>query len=413
MRVLIVNDLYGRSSAAGVAVNTARALSESGEDIHFLASVQVKNDAGVFDEKGLKVHRVYTPPYPVRFKAWKSLNNPPAVASLVDTVRNIKPDIVHFHNLHIHFSYACLKAVKRLETPVILTVHDVMPFCYQKMFCFLDKDIIPGADIDYKASLFKCLFCARFRFNPFRNISIRKIISSYADRVVAVSNPMKQALLQNRIPVHEVIYNGIDCDEWKPGMGLSSTFRKRFGLEGAKVVLYGGRLDHLKGALHLIRACASIVETIPELKLLIPGEGGEFKHEMEAEAEKCGIKDILVFTGWLDGDELKAAYETCDLVASPSLCFESFNLINLEGMAMEKPVVTSFFGGPSEIVVNGITGCHVNPLNESELADIIAGILRNPQKAVDMGKAGRKRVEKLFNIKNTANMTRKLYEILV
>lgn len=394
-------------------MRTAEALAGLGAKVHFLATVQRPDESRTFESKGVKVQLLHTPPYPVRWRAYRSLNNRPAVRAFEEAASRIEAEVIHFHNLHIHFSYAALEGASKLRRPVVLTVHDVMPFCYQKMFCFVNESLTAGQPTDYRAGFWRCLRCTRFRFNPFRNRVIRAKISRYADRVAAVSTPMKEALEQNGIPVHEVIHNGIDLDQWKPPEDGGASFRKRFGLEGGKVVLYGGRLDPLKGGLHLVRAAARVKKDVPALKLLLPGEGDRFRAEMLSLARSLDLEESLIFTGWLEGDDLKGAYAAADAVASPSLCFESFNLINLEGMAMAKPVVTSFFGGPAEVVLDGETGYLINPLDETGLADKIALLLLSEEKASEMGRAGRRRAERMFDIKKTARETMALYETLL
>jgi glycosyltransferase involved in cell wall biosynthesis len=99
-------------------------------------------------------------------------------------------------------------------------------------------------------------------------------------------------------------------------------------------------------------------------------------------------------------------------VASPSLCFESFNLMNLEGMAMGKPVITSYFGGPSEVVLDGITGVLVNPLDRKRLTRGIIDLLTNDAKARNMGKAARRRAEEDFHIRIAGRKIMRLYRFL-
>ncbi len=410
MRVLIVNDLYSPSSAGGVAKSTAEALAALGFDVHFLATVQGAEEAGEFEANGVKVSLVHVPPYPIRWKAYLSLNNRSAVKAFRIHAKRIGARIIHFHNLHIHFSYAALRSAAETGARVVFTVHDVMPFCYQKMFCFLDETLEPGKPVDYRARLFRCARCARLRFNPLRNTLIRSLVSRFPDRVVAVSSPMGDALQQNGIRVDSIIHNGIDCRSWQPDEEGGAEFRERFGLKGCKVVFYGGRLDYLKGGLHMVRAVAALKPGMADVKLLVPGEGGRFRGEMVSMAASHGIEDALVFPGWLEGDDLKKAYAACNVVVSPSLCFESFNLINLEGMAMGKPVISSFFGGPSEVVAHNETGFLVNPLDERLLSEKTGLLLSNENLARRMGSAGQKRAKEMFRIEKTAKKTAMLYE---
>ena len=126
-----------------------------------------------------------------------------------------------------------------------------------------------------------------------------------------------------------------------------------------------------------------------------------------------GGQERRSFPGWITAEALRAAYGAATLVAAPSLCCESFNLMNLEGMAMGKPVITSFFGGPSEVVSHAETGFHVNPMNECDLSEKIARILGDETLAMRMGAAGRERAETLFDIKNTGKRLISLYERLL
>jgi glycosyltransferase involved in cell wall biosynthesis len=412
MKILIVNDSYSRSSAAGAAVQGAEALAARGAEVHFLATVQNREEARRFEAGGVHVDLAYVPPYAIRWRAYRSINHPPAVRVFEKVAANLRPQIIHFHNLHIHFSYAALRAAKRTGSPVVFTVHDVMPFCYQKMFCFLDEGLTREHPPSYRATFTRCLACTRFRFNPLRNRLIRNRITRFVDRVVAVSTPMRAALIENRIPVHEVIPNGIDCASWTPPEDGGLADKRKLGLEECKVIFHGGRLDPLKGGLHLVRAAGALRSRIPGLKLLVPGEGRLFQKEMADLAERLDVKDALVLPGWLEGDDLKAAYGAADVVASPSLCFESFNLINLEGMAMGKPVLSSFFGGPAEVVVDGVTGYLVNPLNEKELSDKLGALLLDGELRKRMGRAGRKRAEEAYSIENTGEKIIALYKNL-
>lgn len=410
MKSLFVNDEYSRASAAGAAVTMAEAVAKEGVEVFFLAAVQEAGEARSFEANGVKVRLEHVKPYNLRWRSFKIVNNKPAVRAFRKVLDEVKPDVVHFHNVHIHFSFACLKEAKDAGYPVVLAVHDVMPFCNHKMYCFLHEGLTPERPVDYSARFFECLKCQRFRFNPFRNRVLRGILTRHVDAVVPVSEPMGHALEQNGIPYHEVIHNGIDCDDWKPWDEGGTAFRKKHGLQGSKLILHGGRLSYHKGSLHLVRCMTDVLKVVPEAKLLVLGKEGPGLKEIIGEAERAGVKESLAIPGWLDSEALRSAYAAADLVASPSLCFESFNLMNLEGMAMGKPVVASFFGGPSEVVLDGVTGFLVNPLDEKSLSEKINLVLRDADGARRMGEAGRKRAEEGFHIKMAGRKIIRLYQ---
>lgn len=409
MRILVANDLYGPSSAAGVAVSQARALARRGHEVHFAATRQ-QGRSETFDEEGVRVHLLRTFSYDLRFRAWVSLYNPSALGAFTRLVRELAPDVVHFHNVHIHLSYRSFQRARSAGAAVVWTVHDVMPFCFQKMFCFVREDLRPdGPPISFKAPMPKCIPCARFRYNPLRNPWIRRHARRYVDRIVAVSAEMARALGENGITASTVVFNGLDLALAADG-DEAAAFRRRHGLEGRKVVLYGGRLDHRKGASHLVRAMARVRRRVPEAALLVVGSAhGGYERRLVDEARALGLGDALVVTGWLEGRELLAAYAAADVVCTPSLIFESFGLINAEGMRAGRPAVTSFFGGPRDVVEHGRTGYHVNPLDVEELARRLADLLEDDRLRRRMGEAARKRVEERFDLERTVDRLVEVY----
>ncbi|HEX5010984.1 MAG TPA: glycosyltransferase family 4 protein [Planctomycetota bacterium] len=409
MKVLVANDLYGRSSAAGVAVRLAEGVAARGVETTFLATVQKQDQARRFRENGVDVRLEYTPPYDGRWRAWRSLDNPAGVAAMKSAVAEVRPDVVHVHNLHIHLSYAALAAARAGGARTILHVHDIMPVCHQKMFCHLDERLQPGDPVVYRNGPVKCALCVRGRYNPLRNATIRRVLARDVDRLVAVSDEMGAALAQNGIGPCTTIWNGMEFGD-EPPAAVVEALRERLGLRGRRVVFYGGRLDRLKGGLELVRALEIVRRDVPGTVLLTVGEAlPGFYGEMQALARNLGMADALVSAGWLHGDELAAAYRLADVVATPSLCFESFGLVNLEAMAARRPVVASFWGGPSDVVVDGVTGFLVNPLHVATLAARLLAILLDPQLAARLGEAGRTRAEAVFGLSAQVERTLRLY----
>ena len=123
-----------------------------------------------------------------------------------------------------------------------------------------------------------------------------------------------------------------------------------------------------------------------------------------------GIKDKLIFTGWLMGDLLKSAFNACDIVAVPSICFDSFPTVNLEAMACHKPVVATCFGGSQEAVLDGETGYIVNPYDVNNLALKIIYLLKNPSEALRLGENGYTLVKTEFSLDKMVSNYLSFYE---
>jgi glycosyltransferase involved in cell wall biosynthesis len=410
MKVLVANDLYGRSSAAGVAVAMAEGLAGRGHAVSFLATTQ--DPAGARRERlgDVDVSVVHTPAYNLRWRAWRSLDNPPGADAMARAVQELRPDVVHVHNLHIHLSYAALTAAAAGGAKVVLHVHDVMPVCHQKMFCHLDERIVPGDVVRYRNGPLKCAICVRGRYNPFRNRSIRRVVGRDVSQLAAVSPEMARVMAENGFGASTVIPNGFVPRDESATPDQVAALAAKLGVQGRRVIFYGGRLDRLKGGLELVRALERVRRMVPNAVILTVGEAlPGFAEEMAELASRFGMSDALVSAGWLSGTELAAAYALADVVATPSLCFESFGLVNLEAMAAGKPVVASLWGGPSDVVADGETGFLVNPLQIGTLAERLIRLLTDATLCARMGRAARARVAQHFSVDRQVDLTLEMY----
>lgn len=401
---------YAQGGSAIVVANIAKAMAKDGHKVCVITSVQQKSQAGSFFENGIQVERIHVPFYEERWRAYLSLYNLRAVIAVKAILTKFCPDIVHAHNIHRYLSYTCLKFAKQNGAKVFLTAHDVMLFHYGKLVEFIDpNDLSCHSTFNYKVSPWQQIKKYKKRYNPFRNFIIKHYLK-YMDKIFAVSNALKDALNQNGIKNVEVIHNGIDVSKWKVSEKAVNDFKKKYNLQNKKIILFGGRLSGAKGGERMILAMQTIVKRIPESILLVLGKKDDYAESMMKLAKKLGIHKNIIFTGWLLGDELRASYNISNIVVVPSICFDSFPTINLEAMASGKPVVGTCFGGTPEIVVDGVTGYIVNPLNIEEIADKTVDLLKNSEKAENFGKAGYERVVVDFNLENMVKKHISIYE---
>ncbi len=389
------------TSASIITYNLARELLEMGHEVFVITSVQNKSEEGREEYKGLKIFRFFSNYHP-RWRNWINLYNFKIVSKIKKIIKETKPDISHFHHIHQHLSYRCLKVAKKYAKGVFLTAHDVMLFNYGKL---MPKN---GNDI-YRVSTWDQIKGARKRYNPFRDIIIRHYLK-YTDKIFAVSNSLKKLLRINGIKNVETIYNGIDINDWKIDLDKVRKFKEKYNLQNKKVIFFGGRLSGAKGGDQILKAISLIKKKIKNIVLLVAGERNKYVAHMERLVKELSLEKNTVFTGWLEGDNLKSAYHSADISVFSSLCFETFGMNNLEAMACKKPVVSSYFGGPKEVVIDGKTGYLVNPNNIELMAEKIIDLLKNPQKAKQFGEAGHQRVKKLFPLSRQVEETLKWYK---
>ena len=283
-----------------------------------------------------------------------------------------------------------------------------------------------------------------------------------ADAVVAVSNGTKADILKaypdvNPERIH-VIYNGIDLQQYQytPETGAL----EKYGVDKARpYVLFVGRITRQKGVTHLVDA----IQYLPPGTQVVLCAGApdtpEIAEEMRAKVEAVRRKTPLsqpaavevhtppgvepeghaIATGdplgvghnivWIEQmvtkEEAIQLYSHCAVFCCPSV-YEPFGIINLEAMACGAAVVASATGGILEVVVEGETG-HLVPFAQDpttgfasepepfarDLAAKIRSLLGDPEKAKQMGAAGRKRVEAHFSWTAIAEQTVALYRRLI
>lgn len=400
MKILFLSDDFPPQSHGGadrVAFGLAQEMQAQGHEVFVITATQEKKLAGEIEHEGLKLFRIYAN-FHERWTAYLGLYNPQTVGAVKKIISEIRPDVIHAHNIHRFLSYQCLKIGKKYGAKVFLTAHDAMSFHYGK---------VPGGN--FKISPWKQFKKFKKRYNPFRNIIIRCYLKRYVDKIFSVSDELKKALEVNKIKNIIVIHNGIDARKWLRTEEAVDDFKNKFNLNGKKVVLFGGRLSEPKGGEKIIQVMQKVVAEVPEAVLLVLGKIDNYSNKMMGLANELGIKEHVVFTGWISGEELVAGYYVSDVVAVLSLYLDPFPTVNLEAMICSKPVVGTCWGGTKEIVKDGITGFLVDPFNAEEVAEKIATLLKDKKKAEMFGSAGRDWVMKNFTLSAQAEKVLRHY----
>lgn len=192
----------------------------------------------------------------------------------------------------------------------------------------------------------------------------------------------------------EYLPPGVDTDRFRPDPVARITMRARYGLGDRPTVVCVSRLVPRKGQDMLIRALPLIRASVPDAALLLVG-GGPYRDRLRALADSTGMREHVVFTGSVPMAELAAHYAAGDVYAMPSrtrgggLDVEAFGLVYLEASATGLPVVAGRSGGAPETVRDGVTGHVVDGRQVAELADVLTGLLADPEHAAKLGAAGR------------------------
>ena len=406
MRILYFSDEFPPTVTGGatvVAYDIANAVFKKGHKVFAITANQDRSRAGESYIGGIKIFTLFSKS-PVFLRHYLSVWNPFLAGKIKKILKEVKPDIVHAHNIHTHISYGALKIAKKSGAKVFLTAHDTMLVSYGKAY-------FPCGEKNFRVTAWMNMKTAGKRYNPFRNMAIKYYLR-YVDKVFAISASLKNLLAQNGIK-SEVLHNGIDAGAWtKPLESDIQNFKKKFGITDKRVVFFGGRLSGAKGGLQIIKTFSHVIKLLPnkDAVLVIAGRETHGKHKMEEFIKNFGVSDYVVFTGWLGREEMKTAFFVSDVCVTPSIYFDPFNLFNIEAMAASKPVVGTCFGGTPEIVIDGQTGYIVNPLDNEDMGRKICELVSDAEKSAVFGKNGRKRVEEFFSLEKQAQKLIGWYE---
>ena len=400
MKILILSDdfpPYALGGAASVAFNLARGFVAEKHQVIVITSVQSRSQVGESFIDGIKIYSFYSD-YAEKWRAYVSLYNKKAVDFVKKIIDIEKPDVVHAHNIHRHISYHSLKIAKKSGSRVVLTTHDCMLVHYGKFTDFIDKENKNiEQNFNYYISPFSQLKTFKLRYNPFRNIVI-KFYLNYVDVITAVSDELKKVLEVNGIKKVIRIYNAIDPSLWAIEDGKVKDFILKNNLENYHKILFSGKLTKAKGGEQLIDSLSNVQKKIKNIAIIIVGQKDSYTEFLVKLAESRGIK--VVITGWLAEKDLPLVYSSSDVVVFPSICFDTFGMVNLEAMVVKKPVIATCFGGAKEVVVNNETGFVINPYDIESFSDKITSLLEDPVLSKKMGESGFERVKNMFTVKN-------------
>lgn len=193
------------------------------------------------------------------------------------------------------------------------------------------------------------------------------------DKVVAVSNDIRNDLIRRGMPPEKVVMIPT-CGQVGP---CDNQGEEDF-------ILSIGRLVNLKGIKYLVDAMKDV-----DCKLVICGKGPEEK-KIRKEIDRMGLWDRIEMKGYVSEEEKRRLMSKCKMTVMPSL-FEAFGMVAVEAMANAKPMVCTTVNGLPETVGDG--GIHVPPRDSKALAEAINTLLHDDGLREEMGRKARLQAE--------------------
>ncbi|HPQ42066.1 MAG TPA: glycosyltransferase family 1 protein, partial [bacterium] len=169
-----------------------------------------------------------------------------------------------------------------------------------------------------------------------------------------------------------VLSRGANMKQFNPSF-RNDTWWTRFGLNGGFKFVYVGRVAYEKNLKALLDAWKLLAGRGIPAELAVVGDG---PHLSEVQATYGDVPG-LVFTGFMQGEELSRAYAAADALVFPSLT-DTFGNVVLEAHASGLPAIVSDRGGPQEIVGSHESGLVVNAADPNMLAEAMQRLVSDP-----------------------------------
>lgn len=187
----------------------------------------------------------------------------------------------------------------------------------------------------------------------------KKVYSMY-DKILTVSNYIGNRVktIENKNNKIKTLYNGIDINRFKQEISENEKkqIRNKYKInETDFVFLYTGRIIPQKGVKEMVQAFNNINKKNKNIKLLIVGSSS-FKNGKKSKyikkIEKLIIKNNknIIFTGYVDYNEINKIYKSCETQIVPSLWGEALAITVIEGMAAGIPQIVNNIGGIPEMM---------------------------------------------------------------
>lgn len=298
--------------------------------------------------------------------------------SLIRTLRELQPEIVHTHSSKAGILGRA--AAAKLGLPAVHTIH--------------------GAAFHYgQNGLAQRLYRMA-----------EKWAAKRCEKLICVCDAMTDQYVQAGVAPRDkfiTIFSGMDVEPFLTPPRDPQTVRLELGLQPEQIVIGKiARLFPLKGHEFLIAAAMQVVDACPQVRFLLVGDG-ILRSRYEAEIERAGLSSHFVFTGLVPPERVPELIHAMDIVVHTSL-WEGLARVLPQGLIAGKPVVSYDVDGAREVVRSGETGYLLPPESIDGLAEALITLTNHPELRTRFGQRGRELFTDPFRHQT---MTRRIREV--
>ena len=405
MRVLMVADFY-EPYVGGVEQHVrslSHALCERGHDVAVATTATDRAPAGASADGPVEVHRIATASarlgrlHAAADRPWAPpVPDPEASRHLRRLIRSWRPDVVHGHDW---LARSAAPWCRGGRPPMVVTQHYYTRSCARKDLWQADAHNQAGVRCP-GPSLRRCLACSAATYGRVASVPVTLgtrfgawMDDHWGAATIAVSEatatgndtPPGYSVVPNLLPPPRTV---ADPDAALGALGLPET----------PFTAFVGDLRPTKGFHTLLEARGRLEAPPP---LVVVGERDRSSPERLPE----GVHHV----GTVDNTLIVPLLARARFCIIPSVWAEPFGIVAIEAMRAATAVLASDTGGLGELVDDGVTGRLVPPGDVGALAEAMTALWRDPERAADMGRAGRAAVER-FTPERVAPQVEAVYE---
>ena len=302
--------------------------------------------------------------------------------------KDLKLDIIHSQSPFALGKWG-IRVGRKLGIPVVNTYHTLYPIYINN---YLNIKIISKQMTVLTEKYVKHVY------NKCDLVIVPSIDTADAMKRYGVSKPVV------------VLPHGVDLGRFEKFNG--DAFRNKYGIKKEEILLLTvSRLGREKNIDFLINALPFILEQIPNVRLVIVGEGVA-RLELENQVKKLSLGDKVIFTGFLNEEDLVNAFAAQDLFVFSSLT-ETLGSVLLESMSFYKPLVAIGEKGVLDVMEGEKQRGGLIAKNDiNDFVEKVVKILKDKHLYNDKAKDARKRSEEMSSEKMTDKLLM-LYEKLI
>lgn len=291
-------------------------------------------------------------------------------------IRRERPDIIHVNGSQDHWTMAVANGMSGRSAPLLRTRHNTYTVAANG----------PNRLLNRRLTDFQIVVCESVRQTLARHPAF------HADRLCA-------------------IHNGVDANLYRPDPEARRKARYEFGC-GERDIVCGivARLVPAKGHAFLFQAVAALKENLPDLRILVFGQG-VLESELRHMADSLGISSRTRFEGFRN--DMHYCVQAFDIGAQPSIDCDTSSFSMKEQMAAGIPVIASDYGGLGEIIDDGAEGMLVPAGTVPPIIEALRKLASDPGLRATMGARARERVLAEFSQEVFVRRTAKTYHRLV